>query len=294
LHSRFKMSLVANYDKLIELFKTMPDDAGSTEQLPSPSTHVKKTPEKQKLSKKERKKMQAKSKKMGESGKKKILLLHGYMQSTKSFQSRNKKKLFKYFNKSFDCVFWEGPHQATFKLANDEQKTYFQVSERVLDVLMNPEERHKILTPEYKTAEYKLLDATLEELSSFWKAEGPFHAIFCFSMSSLLVHTLAWLRDEGVAPFNTLEAVVICSGSAQPFPSNHDFGKLGSGNCLQVPSLHCYSLNDKYVPADESLAGSLLYKDSETLVVNHKAHALPGKANERKAIVQFLESCLLK
>eukprot|EP00494_Astrolonche_serrata_P026952 UN27215 len=48
------------------------------------------------------------------------------MQSNCIFQSKGKKKLWKYLKK-FNLVFWEGPHECSVSFAKEDQRAYYNV-----------------------------------------------------------------------------------------------------------------------------------------------------------------------
>jgi len=220
----------------------------------------------------------------------KILLLHGYCQNNATFQSRNKKKLFKYM-KNYDLTFLEGVRKAKFEHAKPGQMTYHDFNQEILKITMDTERRKEILNPENAQAEWLNLSEVLTACANVWRSHGPFDAVFAFSQSTQIASMLCYLAQKG-GPFSSLKCAIFCSGMLQPLPSNHDFGKIKRSNALKLPSFHAWSTNDKYVHRDESESLANIFVKPECMVVDHKAHALPGKAKERKQIMAFLEKHL--
>jgi len=221
---------------------------------------------------------------------KKVLLLHGYCQNNATFQSRNKKKLFKYMKK-YDLTFLEGVRKAKFQYARPDQMTYHDLNPELLKITMDTERRKEILNPENAEAEWLNLPEVLKACTDVWKSHGPFDAVFAFSQSTQIASMLCYLAQKG-GPFSSLKCAIFCSGMLQPLPSNHDFGKIKRSNALNLPSFHAWSTNDKYVHKDESESLANIFVKSQRVIVDHKAHALPGKAKERKQIIAFLEKHL--
>lgn len=199
----------------------------------------------------------------------KILVLHGFGQSSALVQQRGK-NIFKLLAKNNTLFFPQGPHAVQLEKdsISSPGQCWFYYDEA------NPSYFAPYL--EQDEANWRGLEQSLQYLKYYETEHGPFDIILGFSQGGQMA-TIATLELENI------KAVIIMSSFIRPKPLNYQLQKIP----IHIKSMHIMGKEDNFISNDKSRELANLYYEPQVLI-HHKGHTIAQHAEIKTRIREFL------
>ena len=233
-----------------------------------------------------------------ESGKSKILFLHGYAQNGHIFNTRTKnlqKQLNKKFNNNFEFIFPDAP----LILDKDEQTVENETIRGWLKYIKDKDTKFY----ELKTVQYTGITEAINSIYKIGDENPNIKIIISFSQGTVILILLIILHLYKTDKYNfkihfpNLKCLICASGFIQPFPENEEFQDIKdevlnsneiSSKKIDIPMMNVFGMNDQFVANDKSKEISKFFEKCE--IFCHKGkHFVPSSKADIIKFEDFIE-----
>lgn len=213
----------------------------------------------------------------GENTKLRVLCLHGYRQTGKTFREKTGafRKLLKK-HAEFECMTSPLKVPAVEAIDGDsdggdggsgwwfsQPNDYFKAQDESQCV--------------------KGYEESLRAIEEFVAEHGPFDGLLGFSQGGAMLGLLCGLQQQGKLPFSFRFAIFASAFRSRSLPHQALYSQK-----IKLPTLHVYGLQDKVIEAPMSEEFLEYFSDPQTLV-HPGGHFLPATGAQKAAYVTFLE-----
>lgn len=254
----------------------------------------------------------------------KILVLHGFGQTSEIIQKRGR-NLFKTLSRDYDLYFPEAPYDVILQKLNESDNS-FKYQQGKAWFYYNPENPsdfkdylNKKETQWYGVEDSIYFDAnngSIERLSdrnannllNYIIKNGPFYAVIGFSQGAHLIPLLYNTINEGHYILNEypnekqefyiftlieqFKKLIFISGFKTPMPlhiSLHGDIAIDYPEQIDIPTLHIYGQEDEFISNEKS--NELVEICKNPIVhIHNKGHILAQDSESKKKILQFLQN----
>jgi len=203
-----------------------------------------------------------------------LLCIHGYRQSGKTFKEKlgSFRKL---VSKQAELEFMTAPHLVPGEEEADQFGWWFSQDNCTFDA-------HESATCDRGFSESL---AAVEKVAS--TAEQPFDGLFCFSQGAAFGAHICMLQQTGRLGFNFRFCILVAGFMSRSLQHKIQFEDMSKSQKIEIPTLHVFGDTDKVIESD--MSEELVEYFSNSKVVRHTGgHYVPATGDNKKCFTDFL------